>query len=436
VIFENQPALPKILGPLVTWVSSALLLCIAGSSSASAEISVKPRIQGGVLYDSNPFFIASNQNPESAWGTIFDVRVPIELQTARASISLDPRLLYSFYPDDEFEAAELQDKYLTGSANWMSRQSNTGASYGYTNLSLRTSEFDSSSGGAGQTRFSRDDTQRRWYFQPYWQYQLSPVNSFTLNGGYEEVRYDEEFVSRRFNYDYTVAAATLKHALNQRHSLSLRAQFTKFDSENTNLRITNDSETNSLSLVYDYAWSDTTQLSADIGWARTKNSVTRPNNIDPITGPYCEPAFINIFPCEFTSDSTNFVGNLTAVKQSETTEYKFVIGQSITPNSNGAEVLRFNIDASIRKTFSERVNGQLAVVAFTQNDVGDSERDFERDYIRVRLRINYRLAKNWSLYGAYVHTFNDETFALSNDRTVRNNALSAGITYQGDGWRW
>ena len=126
--FENQPALPRILGPLVTWVLSALLLCIAGSSSASAEISVKPRIQGGVLYDSNPFFVASNQNPGSAWGTIFDVRVPIELQTARASISLDPRLFYSFYPDDEFEGAELRDKYLTGSATWMSRQSNTGAS--------------------------------------------------------------------------------------------------------------------------------------------------------------------------------------------------------------------------------------------------------------------------------------------------------------------
>jgi hypothetical protein len=434
VNLKKKPGLSPFLKYHVAWVLGALFLWIAGNNSATAEISIEPYIQGGVLYDSNPFFLSSNQNPESAWGTIFDLRLPIELRTPRASITLDPRLFYSFYPDDEFEGAELRDEYLTGRASWMSRQSSIGASYGYTDLSLRTSEFDAA--GAGQTRFSRDDTQRRGYFQPYWQYQFSPRNSLTLNGGYEEVRYDEKFVSRRFNYDYTSAAAAVRHAFSARHNLSLRAQFTKFDSENNNLRITNDSETNSLSLIYDYSWSDTAQVSADIGWARTKNEVTRPNNVDPITGPYCEPAFIPIFPCETKSDSTNFVGNVTVTKQSEKTEYKVVLGQSITPNSNGAEVLRFSIDASARKKFSDRVNGRLAMLAFTQNDVGDSVRDFERDYIRVLLRLNYLVRKNWSLYGAYVHTFNDENFALSSARTVRNNSLSMGITYQGDGWRW
>ena len=322
----------------------------------------------------------------------------------------------------------------------MGQRSVTGASYGYTDLSLRTSEFqnagDSSSGGSGGQRIFFNDKQRRWFVQPYWQYQLSQKNSFLLNGGYEEVRYDEEIVSRRYDYDYSSVSATLNRAISSRHKLGLRAQWTKFDSENRDLRVTNDSETNSLNLVYEFVWSESTQLIVDAGWARTKSSVTRPNNFSPVIGPYCEPALIQFFPCEFKSDSSNFVGNVTLNKKTETVDWRVVVGQSITPNSNGAEVLRFNIDASARRKFTQRFSSRLGIVAFTQNDVGDTDRDFERDYIRANVRLDYRFAPHWSVYGIYAYSFNDQSDNIFDDFTVRNNFLSAGITYRGDGWRW
>ena len=421
-------------------LSLVLVATLCATDPVAAEFSMEPYIRVGPRYDSNPRYNTSRVDYESAWGTLVDARLPMEYRSPRASVTLRPRLVYSFYPDEDENDLEDRDKYLTGAANWLTRRSNIGASYGYTDLALRTSELqsagDSSPGGSGETRIFRDDTQQRWYFQPYWQYQFSGANSFTLNGGYEQVRYDEDFISRRFDYDYSSASAAFTHAFNARHSAALRATFTKFDSENAEARVQNDSETNSLSLIYTYAWSETTTLSADLGWARTKNEVRRPNNIDPVTGPFCDPVFIIFFPCEFKSDSTNFVGNLTATKQSETVEYKFTIGQSITPNSNGAEVLRFNIDAVARKQFTERVSGRLGIVAFTQNDVGDSDRNFERDYIRGMIRLNYRFARRWSIYGTYIHTFNDEQNALFLDRTVRNHFVSMGVTFQGDGWRW
>ncbi len=420
-----------------------ILVVLAGLSVAvdvAAEFNLKPYIQGGARFDTNPRYLQSEDNPESALGTIFDVRLPLEWRTQRASVSLQPRIVYSFYPDDDEEDLEDRDNYLTGAASWMSPRSGTGASYGYTDLSLRTSEFqdagDSSSGGSGDQRIFFNDKQRRWFFQPYWQYQLSQKNSLLLNGGYEEVRYDEDIVSRRYDYDYSSAAATLNHSLNYRHQLGLRAQWTKFDSENRDLRVTNDSKTNSLSLVYEFAWSETTQLVADLGWARTKNEVTRPNNFDPVSGPYCEPLLIPFFPCEFKSDSSNFIGNVTMTKQGKTVEYKVVVGQSITPNSNGSEVLRFNIDALARKNFTERFSTLISVVAFTQNDVGDTDRQFERDYIRGRIRMDYWFKRHWSVYGLYAYTFNDQDDNLTDGQTVRNNFLSAGITYRGDGWRW
>lgn len=431
---------PRIVRGLV---SAALIVTLAGTATpAAAEFEFDPYVSGGARYDTNPRYLASNVpfDIESAWGTIIDARVPMEYRTQRAQISLDPRIVYSFYPDDEYDDLEDRDNYLIGDASWISQRSNVGASYGYTDLSLRTSEFQNaggSTGGSGEGRVFFQDKQRRWYFQPYWQYQFSQANSFLLNAGYEEVRYDEDILSRRYDYDYSYTSITLDHAINSRHSLGLRAQWTKFDSENRELRVQNDSETNSASVVYQFAWSATTLLSADLGWARTKNKVRRPNSFDPIQQePICDPVLIPIIPCQFESDSTNFVGNVTLAKNTEKTQYKLLIGQSITPNSNGAEVLRFNIDATARHEFTERVFGRLGIAAFTQDDVGDSTRNFERDYIRVRIRMNYRFAKDWSIYGAYVHTFNDQNDNFFGERTVRNNFLSVGITFASDGWRW
>ena len=421
-------------------LSLALLAALCATDLAAAELTLQPFIRAGARFDSNPRFNSSRTDFDSALGTIIDARLPLEYRSPQVSISLNPRLVYSFYADADESDLEDQDQYLTGTANRLTQRSNIGASYGYTDLALRTSELqsagDSSPGGSGGTGIFAEDTQQRWYFQPYWQFQYSQRNSITLNGGYEQVRYNEEVVSRRFNYNYSTASASFNHAFNERHSASLRATFAKFDSENIEARVQNDSETNSLSLIYTYAWSETTQLTADLGWARTQNEVLRPNNIDPVTGLFCDPAFIIFFPCEIKSDSTNFVGNLSATKQSETIEYEITIGQSITPNSNGAEVLRFNIDAVVKKTFTRRLSGRLGVTAFTQDDVGDTDRTFERDYIRGDFRLNYRFARRWSIYGAYSYTFNDEQRALISDRTVRNHFASIGVTFEADGWRW
>jgi len=419
-----------------------LLLAGIGASTPAiaSEFSIDPYIQGGARFNSNPRFQSNQEKFDSAWGSIFDARLPMELRSERTSISLEPRLVYSFYPDSDDDDLEDRDKYLTGTASRLSRLSNFGASYGYTELSLRTSEFqnagDSSSGGSGQIRVFSQDKQQRWFLQPFWQYQFSAANSVTLNGDYEDVTYDEKISSRRFDYTFSSASLAFQHAFNERHDLSLQARFTKFDSQNNDIRIENGSKTNGLSLIYNYSWSETTDLSADIGWARTKNKVMRPNNVDPVTGPFCDPNFIIFFPCETKSDSANFIGNLSATRKSETVEYNVTIGQSITPNSNGAEVLRFNIDATAAKSFTERVSGQLGVTAFTQDNIGDSEFDFGRDYIRGNVRLNYRFKRKWSVYGAYSYTFNTESRTLTRDRTIRDHHVSMGISFSSDGWRW
>ncbi|MDP7661075.1 MAG: hypothetical protein QF789_07625 [Gammaproteobacteria bacterium] len=423
-------------------IFAALLAGICTVKPAAAELSIKPYIKGGVRYDSNPRYQENSVDYESKWGAIYEARLPIEYRSQRTELSLTPRIIYSSYPDAEDHDLEDRDKYLTGTASRDSRQAKFGASYGHTDLSLRTSEFesagDSSPGGSGETRFFANDSQERWFFQPYWYYQLSPASVLSLNGGYQQISYDEELVSKRFDYDYSNVSAAFQHTLDNRHAVSLQAQFAKFDAKNAELGSANNSETNSLNFVYTYTWSETAEVSADLGWARTKNQVRQPNDIDPLTGPYCNPVFIVFFPCEFKSDATNLVGNLTATQKSESTEYKIVLGQSITPNSNGAEVVRFNLNATVDRRFSEHLYGKFGIIAFTQKNAGNTNQNFDRDYIRGNVWLGYRFAREWWIYAAYTVTSSDTRDNLSIDwkMQMHNHTALMGIRFQSDGWRW
>ena len=124
-----------------------LLVGIDATTPASAEFNVEPYIQGGARFDTNPRYQSSRQEFDSAWGTICRCasapRIPY---AARRRSLLIPAFVYSFYPDSDDDDLEDRDNYLTGTANWLSPQSNIGASYGYTDLSLRTSEFQDAGG--------------------------------------------------------------------------------------------------------------------------------------------------------------------------------------------------------------------------------------------------------------------------------------------------
>ena len=419
--------------------SPAFVACLMGISSVApvqAEISVKLDAQGGARFDTNPRFQSSDRESDSAWGSLVDVRLDMDYSSPRGSISLDPRILFNFYLDDKDKDLEDRNGYLTGTASRNFRQSSLSAAYGYTNLGTRVSEFegvdDNVTGGSGGTLEFADSTQEHWFFKPSGQYQLSRTNTISVNAGYDDVSYDDDFISNRFDYEVVTAGASFQHVLNPRHIVALRGGLSKFESKSVNLDIENDSDTNSLSIVYFYSWTENTRISADVGWANTKSVVRRPNQFFFGVGLICDTALIL---CELDFDSTNFIGNISINNSSETGEYSFAIGQSITPNSNGSEVVRFNVDASASKRFSNRLSGRIGLFAFKQDNVGDENDAFRRDFFSGSTEIQYGFTQYWSAFARYRFSI-DKQRAQIDDRSITNNTVSIGIRYLGKGWRW
>jgi hypothetical protein len=399
---------------------------------------IRPIATAGVLYETNPRM--RRENEDEATGLLLGARLPMSFFSDRTQFFLEPRLVYSFYAEEDDEDLEDQNEYLRGSVNRQSTRTNYGVSGQYSNVGIRTSEFESGlpdtpEGGTGGPSFF-DRTQERWHVDPFWAFQFTPLNTVSLNAGYNDVTYSRSPLSTLFDFNNSYVSAAVEHVFNQKNKLTLSANASQFDSIEPNRGLENDSTTTGLSLIYTHAISATLEASANLGWGRTTNEVTRrPIFIDPELGPICSFDFFNVIPCSFKSDVSNFIGDLSLTKRTERIEYDISIGQTISPNSNGSEVLRRTLRGHMATDFTERLRGQFGVLVFDQDDVGDFSRR-ERQYLALDAHLQWKFTRRWSIRGDYRFTYNrDENRLIENQPSASNHRFFVGIVFSGDGWR-
>jgi hypothetical protein len=428
----------KVARLVVIAFFGSALLC---GDIASAAWEIEPRIATGLRYSSNPRNVTDSSREESATGLQFDARLPMSVYSERSSLEVEPRVQIVRYAKDINEDLDLDNKGLKGNAQHTMRQSTVGLSGSYTELNTRTSEFetpdpDSPSGGSGLTFF--DDTQKRWNVAPFWSYLISPKDRLGLNAGYTEVTFEEQTSVRRFDYDNNFLSASIQHSFNPKNSLSFRANLSEYNSGNLT-GVSNESETNGLSLGYHRAVSETLDADVNLGWARSQSTVTFPNSLIelPGGGGFCA-ADLSPPPCEpiiGKSDTTNFVGGLTIAKSAEKTIYSAGINQTISPNSNGSEVLRLAFIANMSHKFSPRLSGSLGALAFQQKSVLQ-DAEVNRDYVSITSSLSWGLTEEWSIRGRYFYTYSRDKGLLADSwRSSQNHRLFIGVVYAPRGWR-
>jgi hypothetical protein len=419
-------------------VAAILIILVMYSEISLAAWEIRPIATAGVQYQTNPRM--SRRFEDEATGTLLGARLPMSLFSDRTQMFLEPRLVYSFYAEPDDEDLEDRDKYLAGRINRQMARTNYGVSGQYSDVGLRTSEFESAgpdnpSGGTGDPSFL-NTTQKRWHFDPYWTFQFTPLNSVSLNAGYNDVTYSRTSVFTRFDYTSSYVTAAVEHIFNEKNKLSLNANASQFDSIEPNSGLQNDSTTTGMSLIYSHALSGTLEASANLGWARTTSEITRqPILIDPEFGPICSFDFFTVIPCSIKSDASNFVGNLSLTKHTEKIQYDVSIGQTVSPNSNGSEVVRRTLSGYMTGDFTERLNGKLGLLIFDQDDVGDFSTR-ERQYLRLETTLRWKFTRLWAIRGDYRFTYNADSSNLTGDQpSARNHLFFIGIVYSGDGWR-
>ncbi len=432
---DEDPMYRNDFGP---WLSTiAILFSLTGVSNnlAAAAWEVKPRVDVGAEYQSNPRFRSNDRETESATGLLVNASLPIGFENSRTQASLTPALRRTFYRKEENQDIERENYFLRGNVGHSLTRSRIGASAGYENLDLASAQFDSGDGSGAPVL--RDSREERLNLNPYWSYQLSGANTVGVNGGVSQTRFDQLSL-QFFDFDYNNLSAMFNHVFNEKNNLSVRANLAKFDSFQPVTTVENDSTTNGLSAIFTNYFSQSLSFTANLGWARTQSKVTFPGISIPGLGDICPdgtPA-----PCISESDSTNFVGDLSLQKRSENTQYLASIGQTIAPNSNGSQVIRRTLRGNFNKRFSRNFSAGLNLSAFRQTDVGATDDagglNRRRDFANIGANVSWQFRRELALSARYRFTYSDQSgLLLFNPSTVTDHRVFIGLSYKGRGWR-
>lgn len=420
-----------------------------------------PILSAGALYEDNPRYVRDTtinsaicQNPdlteeerrllrcteEDAFGLLLDARITASWRTQTTNYSLTPRVQARIYPDSNDEDLEEDNYYLDGSVSHQMRLSQVGLSAGYSSVGVRTAEFDEAlpdnpdqpppPGGSSGRFVSPDTTRDSWYVRPYWSLNISSRNLLTVSGSYLDAEYDRRAIaSTYFDYTYTLVEPTLTHTLNPKTSLVLVTGSSRYESEQPNGPVDNESETYSLRFGFTRVLSEVSTLNVTMGFATT-DSVVDGLSFDPRTGLAC-----GLPTCKGRSSSDNFVGQASYRLRGERTELNLDVSRFTAPQSTGSEVIRDQVAAYVSQRLTTRLRGRLGILVTQEESVLGAGLRFDQDYLRGEAELNYQLTRRWSLTGRYQYTSTDRAESqgsvFSDD--ADNSIYYLGVVYTGQG---
>lgn len=416
-------------GPLARTAAVLALLIVQTAAdpgaAARAATEVLGEVKTGVEYRTNPRHARSSSKEEDATALAVDLRLPVKWHTERWELNLRPRLDYRYFTKSTNDDLDERDKYLEGDGLFQTARSQFGFSTGLTDTSIRTSALNPD--GSGR---SDDGTQERWYVNPYLALNVSERDTLQVGGGYNDIRYRNN-IDPRYDYENGYVTATLQRQLNAKNSISLQGTMSRFDSVEPVSTVENDSRTNNMALIYGHRFSATLQSEVNIGWARTRSTVTRPNFFNFFFGYLCDPALTR---CETRSSGSNFVGDLSLTSFTERTSVKISINQRITPNSNGSEVVQTSVAGNLSRYLTRNLLAFVDVNGFKQRDTGDGA-NRDRDYVSFIARLEWEFRRRWWLGTQYRFIYDEQTDFSGNDLgSYQDHRLLMTVKYRTLPW--
>ena len=103
-----------------------------------------------------------------------------------------------------------------------------------------------------------------------------------------------------------------------------------------------------------------------------------------------------------------------------------------TPSGNGFARTTDQLDVSYRYQWTERSRLSLALIA-GQSSALDSAIDNDRDYARLRVRMDYRISRQWYVAGSYSYSYQDRE---RDSGTADSNAVYLSLIFQPETAFW
>lgn len=384
---NNQEFLSK-RNAIARTVLLGALTALATCPAFAQEWRLEPEVRLGAEYDDNARLTAPPDPVQQIDGFILEGALGIAYNTQRAGLTFTPRLRSRNY--DEVPDVDSNDQFYELEYDYEGLKSDFSIRSSYDIESIRTAErtqadidedepTDIPTDDTGRT-FSNDQ-RNRFRFSPQWSYELTERVSIGAQYTYMDVTYDE--AAATFLRDYTDhrVEASIGRLFTERTRGYLEVGARTYENDLG----TNDVDGIGAAVGIETEFSETTSLGFEVGYEDTEDNTTG------------------------ESDS-NVVGNFNIVRKLETLTMLANYRRNVAAGGTGRVTARDTLNLNVKKQFTERVAGGIALRAYQTDGLGNQPVTFEeRDQREAAAKLEIALSRAFSLEAEYSYTRLDRT---------------------------
>ena len=391
--------------------AATLALAFLAGTSEAADTFVQPRAELRVEFHDNIDLDPDPPSDAETYGGVLDAAALIGVDTPRSESSIRPHARLQKFADREFEPLELgldlrsryrserSDFLLTG--RYDRRDSffadQADAEFDPVNPDDPTTPESGSSGG--------DDSRQRLNFAPSYTYRLSERWSAGGELFYEGVRYSDQAVQDRVDYDYGRADLFASGSLDPNSNLRFGGYVSQYDAKEG----LNETDAYGGVIGYTHRWSETSGIDAEVSF---------------------EEDDITYDPVPVAESVSTWGGSMTAYREGEVSRWRATVGRWSTPTGRGGKSESDQLRVQYDRDITQRLGFMGAARYVRDRSIGEVGQIGDRDYLRGELAMRWMMSRTTYLRGGYRYTWQDRERDTSD---AQDNQIFLAIGYEGLG---
>jgi hypothetical protein len=358
-----------------------------GTTAGAAEFYYQPVIQVASQYNTNVNLDPTTK--QSAVGYYTDALTNIGISTPRSDTTLQPRLVYNYYPSikrrDVLEAfLNLNTRYA-----WQRDRVALNGLYDHrddVNAEQPGAAQNPVNPGAGDNTATSGQTAlgvRRDYLilNPSYQHLLTPLSSVGLSGQFQRMSYNVEDQSGHIGFDYYQARAFYGQNINERLDFSVGAIGSSYNATSINAHAT----TEGVSLTSGYDWTPVlhSQLTAEVVHVK----------------------FDELSPKQIQSTGNAWASTFTTTYKEQISSYRILIGRTIFPSTAGGLFTIDQVLGQYDRDLTQRLHFLGALRYFREETTIGARGNDRRYYASGIVRMQYMMTQTIYVAGYVQHNY-------------------------------
>ena len=373
---------------------------LSSGVSSAAQTYVVPSVVFRVEHHDNYRLVPGGNPDSSIIGYIADAQALIGIDTPRSQTSIRPRLKLQEYPDlndlDDNQRVTPVEGFLDVVSQYTLQRGEFGIIGRYARQDSYNAEtpggsfdpLDPSFGDNPDSGRARvEQTRDRFQLQPTFSYEVTERARIGIAADYQMVRYDSDGVPTDLDYDYAVLDGSATWSLNSVSDLTVGAYASNYQAMTDSVGDVSETDAYGGRVGYVYRWSDVNGVEAELFYEN--------NDVTDLVGERSE------------FSTSGWGGSLIAYHRQEVSEWRFSVGRTFQPTSDGrkAEFDQFRLQYD--RDLSQRLKFLGAARYETRSSIASNVLSNDRDYARIDLSLEWMVTPRWFVGGGYSYLWED-----------------------------